>query len=95
MGTKLKNSLKNRLDITKNAVINLLKNINDKDNISVIKFNYKAEAIIPFTNGKIFKEKFDKFIKNIYYLKDNGSTNLYRALHKAYNIMKKSAVNKY
>ena len=95
MGSTIRNSSKSRLDITKNAVINFMKNISDKDNVSVIKFDSKAEEIIPFTNGKIFKENFDNFTENIKSLKDRGGTELYIALDKAYNIMKKNAVNKY
>jgi uncharacterized protein YegL len=95
MGMNIKNSSNNRLDITKNAVLNFMKNINDKDNVSVIKFNSNADVIIPFTNGKIFKEKFDNFSENIKSLKDCGGTNLYIALLKAYDIMKTNSVNKY
>ena len=75
MGCTIRNSSNSRLDITKNAVINFMKNISDKDNVSVIKFDSKAEEIIPFTNGKIFKENFDNFTENIKSLKDRGEQN--------------------
>ena len=72
MGSRIKNSSNTRLDITNNAVLNFMKYIDDKDNVSVIKFESKADEIIPFTNGKIFKDKFDNFSENIKSLKIVG-----------------------
>ena len=95
MDDRVQNSNKNRLDISKSSVIKFMKNINDTDNVSVIKFDYIAEEIIPFSNGNKFKENFEDFSKAINSLKPKGGTNLYKALDTAYNIMKKNSKNKY
>ena len=95
MDDRVQNSNKNRLDISKSSVIKFMKNINDTDNVSVIKFDNVAKEIIPFSNGNKFKENFEDFSKTINSLIPEGGTNLYKALDTAYNIMKKNSKNKY
>ena len=95
MDDRIQNSNKNRLDISKSSVIKFMKNINDRDNVSVIKFDNIAEEIIPFSNGNKFKENFEDFSKKINSLIPRGGTNLYKALDTAYNIMKNNSKNKY
>ena len=95
MRSNIKNTKKNRLDIAKSSVIKFMQKINDKDNISLIKFNDLAEEVIPFISGIEFKEKFENFSKDISSLQSKGCTNLYKALDIAYNILEKNGKNKF
>ena len=46
--------------MAKNFVLKFINNIIDKDNISIIEFDYEANEILPLTKGAIFKNNSEK-----------------------------------
>ena len=89
------NNNNTRLNMAKNSVLKFVSNINDKDNISIIEFDYEANEIIPMTKGDIFKKNLKKYSEKINQLEADNGTDLFCALNEAYKIMKNKTENKF
>ena len=76
-----------RLDIAKKSLITFIKNLNEKDNISINAFDDKCYNIISFSNAKEFLED-KKNIEKINQLKPNGGTEILKGLQQVYKNMK-------
>ena len=72
-----------RLDIAKKSLITFIKNLNEKDNISINAFDDKCTNIVSFSNAKQFLED-KKNIEKINKLKSNGGTDIFKGLQQIY-----------
>ena len=94
MSSKVDNNM-SRLDMAKKSVLKFISNINDNDNICIMSFDDNTEEIIPMTKGDKFKKDFQIFSKKINDLVEDGGTELFPALDKAYITMKEKSNNTY
>ena len=82
-----------RLDIAKKSLLIFLKNLEEKDKISITVFNHGATNIIPFSDAKNFLKN-KKNIDKINNLEADGGTDIYTGLLKAYEDLTNNNKNK-
>jgi len=74
-----------RIIMAKNALIQLIKKLNDDDNITISKFNDRSEIVFPYQKVSELKKKDYAFVlENI---SSYGGTNIMIAFQNAYNSM--------
>ena len=92
MDSKMNSKGESRLTVAKRALITFIKNLNEKDNISITAFDDQCINITSFTNASKFLKN-QKNIEKINKLKDNGGTDIYKGLNQVYTDLKKHEKN--
>jgi len=92
MDLKMNSKGESRLTVAKRALITFIKNLNEKDNISITAFDDQCINITSFTNASKFLKN-QKNIEKINKLKDNGGTDIYKGLNQVYTDLKKHEKN--
>ena len=81
-----------RINTAKKSLIQLIKKLNDEDNIALSKFNHESEPI--FCYQKISELKKLDYISEIDKLEAFGGTDILKAFQGAYNLMSNKNCNK-
>ena len=92
MDSKMNSKGESRLTVAKRALITFIKNLNEKDNISITAFDDQCINITSFTNASKFLKN-QKNIEKINKLKENGGTDIYKGLNQVYTDLKKHEKN--
>ena len=81
-----------RIDMAKKSLIQLIEKLNDEDNITISKFNFKPEPVFHYQKVSELKKK--DYASEINRLKAEGSTDILRAFNEAYNLMTNGIVHR-
>ena len=81
-----------RIIMAKNALIQLIKKLNDEDNITISKFNTKSEKVFPYQ--KVSELKKTDYASELEKIRSGGGTDIFVAFKEAYNSMIMENCNK-
>ena len=82
----------NRIIMAKRALIQLIKKLNDEDNITISKFNTKSEKVFPYQ--KVSELKKTDYTSELEKIRSGGGTDIFVAFKEAYNSMIMENCNK-